>query len=52
MTVPDMARIAGWMDGVISAPADQALGERTAAEVAEFCRVYPAPGIVIGDYPG
>jgi hypothetical protein len=37
------------MDGVISAPADQALGERTAAEVAEFCRAYPAPGIVIGD---
>jgi glycine hydroxymethyltransferase len=49
MTVADMARIAGWMDGVISAPADAALGERTAAEVAEFCRAYPAPGIVVGD---
>jgi glycine hydroxymethyltransferase len=49
MTVADMARIAGWMDRIISAPADAALGERTAAEVAEFCRAYPAPGIVVGD---
>jgi glycine hydroxymethyltransferase len=52
MTVADMARIAGWMDRIISAPEDEDLAERTAAEVAEFCRVYPAPGIVIGDQPG
>ena len=45
----DMARIAEWMDRVISAPEDEALGERTAAEVAEFCRAFPAPGIVTGD---
>ncbi len=45
----DMARVAEWMDLVISAPEDEALGERTAAEVAEFCRAYPAPGIVVGD---
>lgn len=45
----DMARVAEWMDRVISAPEDEALGERTAAEVAEFCRAYPAPGIVVGD---
>ena len=45
----DMARVAEWMDLVISAPEDEALGERTAAEVAEFCQAYPAPGIVVGD---
>lgn len=45
----DMTRVAEWMDRVISAPQDEALGERTAAEVAEFCRAYPAPGIVVGD---
>ena len=45
----DMTRVAEWMDRVISAPQDEALGERTAAEVAEFCRAYAAPGIVVGD---
>jgi glycine hydroxymethyltransferase len=49
MSEADMARIAEWMDRVIGAPEDTALGERTAAEVAEFCRAYPAPGIVVGD---
>jgi glycine hydroxymethyltransferase len=49
MTEADMARIAEWMDRVMSAPTDEALSERTATEVAEFCRAYPAPGIVIGD---
>src|ERR1700738_2791993 len=49
MAETDMARIAEWMDLVISAPEDEALGERTAAEISEFCRAYPAPGIVAGD---
>jgi glycine hydroxymethyltransferase len=49
MTEADMARVAEWMDRIISAPEDEELGERTAAEVAEFCRAHPAPGIVIGD---
>ena len=49
MAEADMVRIAEWMDQVISAPEDEGLGERTAAEVAEFCRAYPAPGIVIGE---
>jgi glycine hydroxymethyltransferase len=49
MTEADMVRVAEWMDRVISAPEDTALGERTAAEVAEFCRTYPAPGIAVGD---
>jgi glycine hydroxymethyltransferase len=49
MSEDDMTRVAEWMDRIISAPGDEALGERTAAEVAEFCRAYPAPGIVIGD---
>jgi glycine hydroxymethyltransferase len=49
MSEADMARVAEWMDRIICAPEDTALGERTAAEVAEFCRAYPAPGIVVGD---
>jgi glycine hydroxymethyltransferase len=49
MTEADMARVAGWMDRIISAPEDEELGERIAAEVAEFCRAYPAPGIAVGD---
>jgi glycine hydroxymethyltransferase len=49
MSEADMALVGEWMDRIISAPEDVALGERTAAEVAEFCRAYPAPGLVVGD---
>jgi glycine hydroxymethyltransferase len=49
MSEADMAQVGEWMDRIISAPEDVALGERTAAEVAEFCRAYPAPGLVVGD---
>jgi glycine hydroxymethyltransferase len=49
MSEADMARVAEWMDAIITAPEDEALGERTAAAVAEFCRAFPAPGIRVGD---
>jgi len=49
MSEADMAQVAEWMDVIISAPEDEALGERTAAAVAEFCRPFPAPGIRVGD---
>jgi glycine hydroxymethyltransferase len=45
----EMVRIAEWMDRAISAPDDESLGERTAMEIREFCRAFPAPGIVVGD---
>jgi glycine hydroxymethyltransferase len=48
MSEADMSLVAEWMDLVISAPEDEALGERTADAVAEFCRAFPAPGIRIG----
>ncbi len=49
MREPDMVRIADWMDRLISAPGDEALGVQTAAEIAEFCRAFPAPGIATAD---
>jgi glycine hydroxymethyltransferase len=49
MAEADMARVAEWMDAIISAPEDEGLGERTAAAVAEFCRTFPAPGIRVRD---
>jgi glycine hydroxymethyltransferase len=45
MKVPEMKRLAGWIDQVISAPADEVLITRIAGEVKEMCRGFPAPGI-------
>jgi glycine hydroxymethyltransferase len=45
----EMVRIAEWIDRVISAPDDEALAERTAAEIEEVCRAFTPPGIPIGD---
>jgi len=42
-----MLRLAGWMDDVIKAPADDAVIGRVAREVHELCARYPAPGIRI-----
>jgi glycine hydroxymethyltransferase len=42
-----MARIGGWIDEVVKAPADDAIIARIAREVAELCAKYPAPGIRI-----
>lgn len=40
-----MLKLAEWIDRVVSAPTDEALIERTAAEVRDVCAKYPAPGI-------
>ena len=45
----EMDRIAGWIDEVVSAPADEAVLTRVAAEVKDLCAAFPAPGILIGD---
>jgi glycine hydroxymethyltransferase len=41
----EMAKLAGWMDAVVSAPEDEALIARVASEVKECCASFPAPGI-------
>jgi glycine hydroxymethyltransferase len=45
MKLPEMKRLAAWMDQVVSAPSDDALIARIAGEVKEMCRGFPAPGI-------
>jgi glycine hydroxymethyltransferase len=42
-----MRRIAGWMDDVIEHVKDEEALDRIGAEVAEFCRGYPAPGMSV-----
>jgi glycine hydroxymethyltransferase len=42
----EMAKLAGWMDAVVSAPEDEALIARVASEVKECCASFPAPGIL------
>jgi glycine hydroxymethyltransferase len=44
MKEPQMQQIATWIDQVVAAPADAALHERIAGEVAAFCKAFPAPG--------
>jgi glycine hydroxymethyltransferase len=41
----EMKKVAAWMDAVVSAPGDEALIARTASEVVEVCKSFPAPGI-------
>ncbi|HLI57348.1 MAG TPA: serine hydroxymethyltransferase [Actinomycetota bacterium] len=45
----EMDRIAGWIDEVVSAPDDEDRQARIAGEIEEFCRGFPAPGILVGD---
>ena len=47
MKEPEMARLAAWMDQIISSPEDGDLQARVAAEVAECCSGFPAPGIPV-----
>jgi glycine hydroxymethyltransferase len=44
MKEAEMRQLAVWIDQVVAAPADAALHARIAADVAEFCKVFPAPG--------
>jgi glycine hydroxymethyltransferase len=49
MKEPEMAQIAAWIDGVVSAPEDDDLIARTAGEIRELCARHPAPGISVTD---
>jgi glycine/serine hydroxymethyltransferase len=42
-----MRRIAEWMDEVVAHVDDEAAIARVGAEVREFCRAFPAPGITV-----
>jgi glycine hydroxymethyltransferase len=43
----EMVKIADWMDQVVRAPDSADLKKRIAGEVAELCKGFPAPGIVV-----
>jgi len=45
MKEDEMRQIARWMDEAIASVKDEQALDRIAAEVREFCRQYPAPGI-------
>jgi glycine hydroxymethyltransferase len=49
MREPQMKQIAAWMEHVVAAPEDEALAKRTAGEIRELCRAFPAPGISVAD---
>jgi glycine hydroxymethyltransferase len=40
-----MVALAGWIDRVVAAPADEAVLARIAGEVKELCAAHPAPGL-------
>jgi glycine hydroxymethyltransferase len=40
-----MVKLAGWIDRVVSAPADEAVLAKVAGEVKELCAAHPAPGL-------
>ena len=41
----EMVQLAEWMDQVVTAPADAALGARVRGEIRELCARFPAPGL-------
>jgi glycine hydroxymethyltransferase len=43
----EMGRIAEWIDRVVASPEDEELHRRIAGEVREFCRAFPAPGLLV-----
>jgi glycine/serine hydroxymethyltransferase len=45
----EMVRIAGWIDRVVSAPADDDVLDRTRAEIRETSKAFPPPGISVRD---
>lgn len=47
MGVAEMERLAGWMDEVAQNATDEATLARIAGEVAEACKGFPAPGILL-----
>jgi glycine hydroxymethyltransferase len=49
MHEPEMRMIADWIDRIVTAPADETLAQRVAAEIKEVCLGFPAPGIRVTD---
>jgi glycine hydroxymethyltransferase len=49
MEAEEMGRIAGWIDQIVSAPEDESLAAAVAGEIADVCRAFPAPGILVED---
>jgi glycine hydroxymethyltransferase len=49
MGVAEMARVASWIDEVVSDPENDDTIARVKRDVAELCRSFPAPGISIAD---
>jgi glycine hydroxymethyltransferase len=47
MKEADMRQVAAWMDEVIAHIDDDAAISRVGADVREFCRAFPAPGILL-----
>lgn len=47
MRESDMSAVAAWIDRVLDAAGDEGMLDTIRAEVAEFCRAFPAPGIRI-----
>jgi glycine hydroxymethyltransferase len=45
MKEPEMKQLAAWMDQVLTAPSDEGILAKVAAEVRDLCRGFPAPGI-------
>ena len=45
MMEPEMARIAAWFDEVVTSVKDEEKLAGIAAEVAQFCAAFPAPGV-------
>jgi glycine/serine hydroxymethyltransferase len=45
MREPEMQRIAGWINRVVSDVKDEAVHAKIHDEVREFCRAFPCPGI-------
>jgi glycine hydroxymethyltransferase len=43
----EMVRIADWIDAALRASGDEPRLDRIRGEIAEFCRSYPAPGILL-----
>ncbi|MBK9266276.1 MAG: serine hydroxymethyltransferase [Polyangiaceae bacterium] len=47
MGTKDMEQIAAWMAEVADHPADEALQSRIRGDVRDFCKAFPAPGILL-----
>jgi glycine hydroxymethyltransferase len=43
----EMKRLGAWFDEIVAAPGDEARVTRVAGEIAELCRAFPAPGVLV-----